>query len=225
MFSPLVIVGLAVLPAIILFIYVYRKDTYKEPLSLLIWTFIVGMLSAPCSTFFSGMLPDSIQAGPFLSAAYTAFLQAAVPEELAKFLLLYALIWNNRHFDEMFDGIVYASIVGLGFAALENILYVMNYGTGVIVSRGLLAVPGHFFFGVAMGYFFAYAKFDVQNRGRYLVLTLLVPILLHGIYDGLLMWAENLNSWISLGLTLLFYWFVIKMWKMGFKRIKSLQGF
>ncbi len=224
MFLPISIIALAVLPAIILFIYVCRKDAFKEPFGLLVWTFVVGMLSAPCSMFFSGMLPDSIQAGPFMSAMYTAFLQAAVPEELAKFLLLYALIWNNRNFDEMFDGIVYASIVGLGFAALENILYVANYGTGVLLSRGLLSVPGHFFFGVAMGYFFAYAKFDEHNRGRYLTLTLLVPILLHGVYDGLLMWAENLNSALSFGLTLLFYWFVIKMWKTGIKRIRSLQG-
>lgn len=221
---PLSIILMAILPAIILFIYIVRKDTYKEPLHLLIWTFIVGMLSAPCSTFFSSMVPATIEAGPFVTAVYTAFLQAAVPEELAKFLLLYALIWNNRHFDELFDGIVYASIIGLGFASLENILYVANYGTGVILSRGLLAVPGHFFFGVAMGFFFALAKFYPSRRGLYLTLTLLVPIFLHGCYDGLLMWAENLNSWFSIILTVVFYWFVIKMWKAGFKRIKVLEG-
>lgn len=221
---PLSIIFMAILPAIILFFYITRKDTYKEPFHLLIWTFIVGMLSAPCSTFFSSMVPETIEAGPFATALYTAFLQAAVPEELSKFLLLYAVIWNNRHFDELFDGIVYASIIGLGFAALENILYVANYGTEVILSRGLLAVPGHFFFGVAMGFFFALAKFYPSNRPLFLALTLLVPILLHGCYDGLLMWAENLDSWFSTILTLAFYWFVIKMWKMGFKRIKALEG-
>lgn len=221
---PSIVIFMAIFPAIILFIYIYKKDTYKEPLSLLIWTFIAGMFSAPASTFFSSMVPASIEAGPFLSAVYTAFFQAAIPEELSKFLILYMLIWNNKHFDEMFDGIVYASIVGLGFAALENIMYVARFGTGVILSRGLLAVPGHFFFGVAMGFFFALAKFAPKHRKMFMSLSLLVPIVLHGCYDGLLMWAENLNNWWSALLTIVFYVFVIRMWKAGMKQIKIMQG-
>lgn len=218
------LIFMAILPAVLLFIYIYRQDTYKEPLNLLIWTFILGMLSAPFSSFFCNLTPESVEAGPFVSAMYTAFLKAAVPEELAKFIMLYALIWNNRNFDEFFDGIVYASIIGLGFAALENIMYVISYGPSVVVSRGLLAVPGHFFFGVSMGFFFALAKFYPKQRFLYFTLTLAVPMILHGIYDGLLMWAENLNSWISIILTLVFYCFVFRMWKLGIKKIKMLQG-
>lgn len=221
---PISVIFAAVLPAIVLFIYVYKTDTHKEPLSLLVWTFILGMLSAPCSTFFSGMVPAEIKAGPFVAAVYSAFCQAAIPEELSKFIMLFALIWNNRFFDEKFDGIVYASVVGLGFAALENILYVAQFGTGILASRALLAIPGHFFFGVAMGYFFAIAKFFPRCRREYLALSLIVPILLHGCYDGLLMWAENLNSWVSVVLSLVFYYFVIRLWKVGFKRINAFKG-
>lgn len=219
----MLIIFLAILPAIVLFAYVNKKDVYKEPAGLLMWTFILGMLSAPCSTFFSGMVPATIEAGPFVKAAYSSILQAAVPEELSKFIMLYALIWNNRHFDEMFDGIVYGATIGLGFAALENILYVMNFGPSVIVSRAILAVPGHFFFGVSMGFFFALAKFIPHMRPLFMTLTLVVPMTLHAVYDGLLMWAENLNTWFSLVLMLVFYFFVSRLWKLGFLKIKTLQ--
>lgn len=220
----MLLIAMAILPALILFAYVYKKDPYKEPMSLLIWTFILGMLSAPCSTFFSGMVPGSIEAGPFMSAAYTAIFRAAIPEELSKFIMLYALIWNNRHFDDMFDGIVYGSVVGLGFAALENIMYVMDFGPSVIISRGLLAVPGHFFFGVTMGFFFALAKFLPNDRKKCLALTLIAPMLLHALYDGLLMWAQNLNTWLSLVIMLVFYYFVTRLWKYGIREIRMLQG-
>lgn len=226
---PSFIIGLAILPAIILFIYIYKKDTYKEPLGLLFCTFIAGMISAPTSTFFSSMVPATIEAGAFGKAVYSAFLQAAIPEELSKFLLLYLVIWNNRNFDEMFDGIVYASCIGLGFAALENILYVANFGPGVLMGRAILAIPGHFFFAVAMGFFFSLAKFAPRYRKLFMCLTLAVPMLLHGCYDGLLMWAENLdkdgfNGWFSIVLSIVFYAFVIGLWKMGMRRISAFQS-
>lgn len=215
---------MAFLPAIVLFLYINKTDEHKEPLRILIWTFIMGMASAPFSSVFSGITPDAIQAGPFLSAFYTAFVKAAIPEELAKFIILYAVIWNNRYFDEMFDGVVYASVVGLGFAALENLEYVLNFGPGVVISRALLAVPGHFFFGVAMGTFFGIAKFYPRFKTPLLAAALGIAILTHGCYDFLLMWASGLNSWFSAVLMLVFYFFVARMWKAGFRRIKVLQG-
>lgn len=221
---PSILILLAFLPAIVLFIFIYKKDVYKEPLNILIWTFIMGMVSAPFSGVFSGLTPDSINAGPFLSALYTAFVKAAFPEELAKFIILYAVIWNNRNFDEMFDGIVYASVVGLGFAALENLQYVLHFGPGVVVSRALLAVPGHFFFGVAMGAFFGIAKFFPQHKTKLLTLSVLTPILIHGCYDFLLMWAEGIKSIFSVVIMLVFYVFIFRMWKFGFRRINALQG-
>jgi len=220
----LLIIFLAFLPSIVLFWYISTQDTYKEPMKTMIWVFIMGMVSAPFSTFFSGMMPDSINAGPFLSAAYTAFLQAAIPEELSKFIVLFAVVWNNRNFDEMFDGIVYASLVALGFAAFENLMYLLSYGTEVLLSRAFLAVPGHFFFGVTMGFFFGIGKFDVEHRKLCLALALLLPMLLHGLYDMLLMWAGNLDSWIYIVIMAVFYFFVYKLWTFGFKQIKALQG-
>ena len=120
-----------------------------------------------------------------------AFLGAAIPEELAKFALLMLFLRRCRYFDEYTDGIVYAACVGLGFAALENIMYlIQNFENWAAVGamRALFSVPGHFCFAVVMGYYYAKASFDhPSERVRNLCLAILLPILLHGCFDALLM--------------------------------------
>ena len=96
-------------------------------------------------------------------AAYTAFIVAALTEEGMKFLAFYFFFWKNRNFNERFDGIVYAVYISLGFAGIENILYVFTGGYSVGVIRALTAVPAHALFGIVMGYYFGMAKF---NPGR-----------------------------------------------------------
>jgi RsiW-degrading membrane proteinase PrsW (M82 family) len=103
-------------------------------------------------------------------------------------------IWRDKNFDEYFDGIVYATFIGLGFACIENIEYVFMYGFGAGVSRALFAVPGHFLFGVLMGYFLSLAKFTPEKRKKYIFLGLLFAIIAHGLYDWLLMFVDRLSS-------------------------------
>ncbi len=160
-----------------------------------------------------------------------AFLEAAIPEELFKFLLLYLIVWNSRHFDEYFDGIIYATFVSLGFACFENILYVFEEGVGTGIMRAITAVPGHFFFAVVMGYYFSIAKF-VQSRSRAVNLTkaVLYPIILHGVYDSICFWMADMsgseddeyNGLILLAL-LMFIVFLVWLWKNGIKRIHDLM--
>ena len=138
-------------------------------------------------------------------------------------LALYLLIWRNRHFDEYFDGIVYAAFVSLGFAGVENIMYVFGSGVGTGVMRALLSVPAHFLFAVVMGYFFALAKF-YKNRSWNMLMAFLVPMLLHGIFDGLLMVAnvsEALQGVCLVG----FIIFDIILWKIGKRRMRQLEGY
>jgi RsiW-degrading membrane proteinase PrsW (M82 family) len=223
---------LSVLPSVLILLYIYRRDKYEqEPLGLLLKAFGLGTLSAICvlvlfeiAGFFIPITPNT--GNHFLDAFLEAFFIAAIPEECLKFLMLYLLIWKNRNFDERFDGIIYSVFVSLGFATLENIIYVLQSGVGVAIMRALTAVPAHALFGVAMGFYFSYAKFLPERQNKYLALCVVLPVVLHGIYDFILMWQAKLlenNVEVAILLTLVFVAFVVFLWIQGFKKIKKLS--
>ncbi|MCK4749468.1 MAG: PrsW family intramembrane metalloprotease, partial [Bacteroidales bacterium] len=149
-------------------------------------------------------------------AAYQAFLVAGSTEEVFKFLALYLLIWRSPSFNEKFDGIVYAVFVSLGFAAVENVLYVLEGGYQTALVRAITAVPAHALFGVTMGYYFGIAHMYTELRSGYLRRALLIPILLHGIYDFILMVGID---W----LLSLFIIYVIFLYISGMKKLKVLS--
>ena len=118
-----------------------------------------------------------------------AFFVAAIPEESFKLLALWLVLKKNPYFDEHFDGIVYAVCVGLGFAALENVGYLFNNidnWMSVALLRSLLTVPGHYAFAVLMGYYYSKYHF-VDHSRRTAALVIVAPVLVHGLYDALLM--------------------------------------
>lgn len=224
--------ALSVLPVLILLWYIYRSDKYeKEPLGLLLKAIGMGIVSV----FVIFYLPLPIDAAPFssdwLNAIFTAFCCAGIPEELVKFIFLFILIWKNKNFNEFFDGIVYAVFVSLGFACVENILYVFGNDTfassiRVGFARALLSVPAHFLFAVIMGYYFSLAKFIPKKRVKYILLSILLPILAHSIFDAILMVFGTIGDgfWGTIGNLVffgLFFWFDIKLWSIGLKYIKK----
>ena len=146
-----------------------------------------------------------------------------MPEELSKFLIFMLLIWRDKNFDEYFDGIVYATFIGLGFACVENIEYVFSFGFGTGVVRALISVPGHFLFGVVLGYFLSMAKFHPEKRSTYLWSGLLLAMVAHGLFDWLLMVTEYLNPTIGTIIYFIFIWGDIKLWKLGLKYISKQQ--
>jgi RsiW-degrading membrane proteinase PrsW (M82 family) len=224
---------LSVLPSVLILLYLYKKDKYEqEPLELLLKAFGMGVLSAICVLVTFGILESFMPVDPdtgnrSVDAFITAFFIAAVPEEGFKFLMLYLLIWKNRNFNERFDGILYAVFVSLGFATLENIMYVLQSGAGTAIARALTAVPAHALFGVAMGYYFSYARFLPEREKRYLSFSILIPVVLHGIYDFILFlgasYADTHPVFTGL-MTLSFFGFVIFLWVQGFKKIKKLSS-
>jgi RsiW-degrading membrane proteinase PrsW (M82 family) len=133
-------------------------------------------------------------------------------------------IWNDKNFDEYFDGIVYASFISLGFATVENIMYVLPGGLSVGIMRALLSVPGHFFFGIIMGYFLSLAKFNKSKRGRYIFLGLLFAILGHGMFDWLLMFSERAGEVLSIIVYQLFIGGDILLWRLGLRLIRKHQA-
>jgi RsiW-degrading membrane proteinase PrsW (M82 family) len=123
----------------------------------------------------------------YLHAGWNAFVVAAFTEELFKFLFVMILIWRSKHFNEQFDGIVYAVYVSMGFAMVENVLYVLDGGLSTALVRAFTAVPAHAIFAVSMGYFLGRAKFNKTRRVTFLFAAIGMPILLHGLYDFILM--------------------------------------
>jgi RsiW-degrading membrane proteinase PrsW (M82 family) len=201
----LIIILAAVLPALVIVGYiVFRDKNRREPISQ-VWKGVrygVGsallalVVGAPFSVL-AEMVPVLDYTETFWGALYGSFFMAAVPEELAKLLMLYLLLRKNPYFDERMDGIVYAVAVGMGFAGFENILYLFEneeiWGT-VGAIRALFSVPGHFCFAVFMGYYYSLAHFDKKNRQELnLFLMLAVPIVLHGVFDFLLMSLPHLH--------------------------------
>ena len=153
----------AVLPAIILLRYIYKHDTVeKEPPGLLLTLLFMGVLAALCATvleaIFQTVLDLLVDPGSPVYTILLAFLVVAVVEEGTKFWLLKRRTWYHPAFNYRFDGIVYAVFVSLGFAAYENITYVLRYGLSVALPRALLAVPGHAAFAVVMGAFYGRAR-------------------------------------------------------------------
>ena len=222
----------AVLPVVLLLIFIYRKDKYQhEPIGKLLVTFLVGCLSViPASLMETGLTAAITVADPVGAGLFNGFVVAGFCEELCKLLLLMLVIWRSPHFDEYFDGIVYAAYLSLGFACIENIMYVMGSDAPefVALTRGLLAVPAHFLFAVMMGYHLSLAKFDPAGRRTHLFHALLYPLLLHGTYDALLMISENISGdegqyAVTAVLFVVFIIFDIKMWRWGLKRIKRMQ--
>ena len=158
--------------------------------------------------------------GDILQQIGTAFFSAAIPEEISKFIILFLLVWWSKDFNERMDGIVYAVCVSMGFATVENVMYVFE-DPSCAWGRALFAVPGHFLFAVLMGFFLSLAKFTVKHKFRNWTMTLLAPILAHGIYDAILMVSDVASEGWSLLLTIVFYVFIFLLWRLGLKKISQ----
>ena len=202
---------------------------------MLLKAFLFGILAAVLDIVVANLLPMLIPQPantPLNNALYTAFVEAAMPEEFCKLLMLYWCIWKSPYFDEYYDGLEYAAFVGLGFAGIENVLYVIYGGLGLALGRGLLAVPAHFFFAIFMGYFFALARFRYDRRKVYMFLAYIIPVILHGIYDAILMFVDNLSkidnleevNSLSSTLYIIFFVFFFLIWRRAIKKVKRMSG-
>jgi RsiW-degrading membrane proteinase PrsW (M82 family) len=210
--------AIALAPIVIIAFYLYYRDKYeKEPFWWLVVALIAGgIITLPVIYIERILAIPGYYMTRYFQAAWDAFVVAAFTEELFKFAALMIIFWNNRHFNEKFDGIVYASFVSLGFAAIENLLYVINGGYQVGLTRAFTAVPAHALFGIIMGYRVGLAKFYPEERRKQLTMALLMPMLFHGTYDFILMSGHEY-------LIFVFVPFLVFLWIYGFKRLKNLS--
>ena len=195
----LFLLAIATAPGVAIGLYIYLKDKHeREPIGLLIKAFMFGMLSTLLTFIISipisSMIPiDEQDIG---EQAIHAFLLVALIEEFSKFVFLRGVLYRNKNFNEPFDGIVYSVMVGMGFATLENILYVSDGGVGTAILRMFTAVPAHASFAILMGYFLGKAKFE-RKKGYYAIYALGVATLFHGSYDYFLFIAYVPGIWLG----------------------------
>ena len=178
---------LAVAPAMIIIAYIYFKDKFeKEPWKLLLKNFVLGATASVIITlgisYILGLLLPSFDAGNTLHMFLKAFFMVALVEEFSKYIIVRNYAQKNKAFNEPFDGIVYAVMVSMGFATLENVMYVYSYGYETGILRAFTAVPAHATFAILMGYYMGKAKFS-KNRWVLNIAGLLVATLFHGAYD------------------------------------------
>ncbi|NCB51328.1 MAG: PrsW family intramembrane metalloprotease [Clostridia bacterium] len=213
----------AVLPALFLMRYIYYEDTVeKEPRELLIRLVLLGVAAALVSIFLESVGKNILsslidESSPVYTVVF-AFLVVAVVEEGTKFYFLKRRTWNDPNFNYRFDGIVYAVFVSLGFAAFENISYVMGYGLTVAVPRAILAIPGHMGFAVFMGLFYGRAKLyenngNIKKRNLDLWAAYLAAVFLHGLYDTCVMLGNLISAVMFVVYVVAMYIVVIRLVK------------
>lgn len=216
-----IVVVVAVIPAVALMIYIYNQDKIEKEPSDLLWKLAgLGVLAALAAALLemageyalSGSIPTDILVYP----VFYAFLIVATAEEGMKYLLMKKATWKHPAFDYKFDAIVYAVFCSLGFAAFENIFYVMDYGMTTAVVRALISIPGHMSFAVAMGYFYGLAKKfeqigDMKTCTKYQWMAFLSAALLHGFFDACLMLESGVAIIVFLVFIIVLYIFIFRL--------------
>ncbi len=205
------ILSAGIAPGLALLSYFYLKDEYEsEPISVVLRTFLYGALLVLPIMFIQHVLETE----HLVNFAFVdAFLSSSLLEEFFKWFILFYAIYPHVEFDEPFDGIVYGVAVSLGFATLENIFYLIANGIEHAMTRALLPVSSHALFGVIMGFYIGKAKFTTGNKAKWIVLSLFIPFVLHGLYDFILISQEN---WMYI-----IFPFMIFLWWFGLRKVKK----
>ena len=223
--STIITIAVALIPAIALLIFIYLQDKYeKEPIGLLLLILFLGVVSCAPALLFEWLFSMAIDvtfggAGTITYLAIYAFFGVGIVEEFVKFLAAYIPTWRNRHFNYKFDGVVYCLFASMGFAALENALYLLSYSQDSFllvtteetvrygIERGLLAIPAHGMCAIFMGYYYGNAKYlksygDRSGCRKSLVRGFVIASSLHAFYDFCLFTGNKF-------FTIIFYIFVI----------------
>ena len=201
-FDPAVamLVGLSALPAFGLAAYVYVSDvTTAEPLSLIVATFLLSILTATFAAVLNSYAQPLFSPLGFPGLVLFFFLFVGPIEESVKLLAVRLYAYTDDRFDAVVDGAVYGAIAGLGFAVIENLVYiaqnvemseltlgiaVLGAGDGITALRAL-AGPGHVVYSAFAGYYLGLAKFNPENRGPIVVKGLVIAAAIHGLYNTL----------------------------------------
>lgn len=199
----MLLLALSIAPGIAISLYIFLKDRFnREPHLNLLVCFVLGCLSVLPAILIQLLTTKPVErlmGGGILYTAVFAYVIVGLSEEWSKYIMLRSYAFPKKSFDEPFDGIVYSVMIGMGFATVENILYVQQHGLGTAVVRMFLSVPAHATFAVLMGYFAGKAKFKPERRKFYLFTGIFWAAFFHGTYDFFLFLQGNpaVNKYLS----------------------------
>lgn len=216
------LLALSLAPGIAIIFYIYSRDKYdREPFENLFITFLLGVISTvPAALIQTNLQPQLAVWFPRYSIVYYvvwAFFLVAVSEEGCKFLVLRLYSYQRKAFNEPFDGIVYSVMAAMGFATLENVMYVTEHGVATGILRMFLSVPAHATFGVLMGYHAGLAKFDPVRAPFHFLKGIFLAVFFHGAFDFFLFLQDNpkVTQYVSqiflIAGALVSYWIAIRL--------------
>ncbi|MBO8170669.1 MAG: intramembrane metalloprotease PrsW [Bacillaceae bacterium] len=204
-------ISAAIAPGIALLSYFYLKDKYQaEPIMMVSRSFVFGALLVFPIMVIQYAVQQEFEIGIFGQA----FVISSMMEEFFKWFIVYYTAYQHVEFDEHYDGIIYGAAVSLGFASMENFIYLWINGLDSALLRALLPVSGHALFAVAMGYYMGKAKFTTsrKKRRRLLLQSIMAPIMLHGIYNWILLSGGSKWLWFMIP-------FMFLLWIISLRRV------
>ncbi|ARF15461.1 glutamic-type intramembrane protease PrsW [Sporosarcina ureae] len=211
-----ILLTVAIAPALALFSYLYlRKQIAKEPSKTLFHAFIYGAIMTFPILFIQHVFEEE---HVFTNDFFHNVLFTSSLEEFFKWIIIFILVYKTTEFEDAYDGILYGASVSLGFATVENILYLLSFGLDTAFIRALLPVSSHALFGVVMGYYFGKAKFSaVSEKAKWITVAFLAPFLLHVLYNSILF---TYDYWLYLIIP-----FMLFLWWFGLTRVKYAHTF
>lgn len=206
------ILSAGIAPTLALMTFFYLKDKFSiEPKKSLIRMFLYGaLLVFPIMFIQYAFMEEGIGQSPFIRS----FILIAFLEEFFKWFIFLYTVYKYTEFHSLYDGIIYGVSISLGFATVENLLYLIAHGIEYAFSRALFPVSSHALFGVIMGYYLGKAKYGKSKKRRTILYALLIPVSLHGLYDFIL---ETIKSnWMYVLIP-----FMIALWITGLRKVKK----
>lgn len=205
-----ILLSAAIAPGLALFSYFYlRNQMSTEPRRTLLQTFLLGLIiTFPIMFIQYVMQEEGVITNPYI----VNVLFSSTLEEFFKWLIIFVFIFRHVEFDDPYDGILYGVAVSLGFATVENIIYLLTFGIDTAFLRALLPVSSHALFGVVMGYYFGKSKFTKNRSTEYLMLSLVSPLILHITYNTIMTFEKG---WVYLIAP-----FMIYLWWVALKKVK-----
>ncbi|HEY4602530.1 MAG TPA: glutamic-type intramembrane protease PrsW [Cerasibacillus sp.] len=203
------VLSAGIAPAIALMAFFYLRKHYSEPLTLIVKTFIFGALLVFPLMFLQYAFKTELYLGPL----FHAYIVSGMTEEFFKWFIFMYVVYQHTEFDTHYDGIIYAVSISLGFASLENIMYLLSHGIEYALTRAIFPVSSHALFGVMMGYHFGIAKIIKRRRTWNIFLALCLPFFLHGTYNYIL--QTNNEYWPFILVP-----FMIFLWAVGLYRVR-----
>ena len=210
---------ITVFPSVLILLYFFLSDKFKEPKGTVILVFVLGVLICFPAGILNSFMADNFGNADDINDLTFSFLGPAWTEEILKFLILYTVVLRRNEFNEPMDGIVYGVVASLGFATYENYDYVFRLAESwdiapeqMAIWRSYTAVPMHGLNGAIMGFYFGLFAFTANKK--YLILSLTIPYLLHGLYNFLVIYSPD-HYFVVIGM--LIYTITLH------KKLKSLQ--